>query len=137
MEFESIHHSALCFSFLSTAAVYQPVDFNSCKVIKPLQEVRNGCILDGDDKLVQVDKRYPMRVITIGFQAIIIGGQLSPVTRPILIFHYPLTDVGLKNGFGIIGALVVVDIEFFHSLLPMPFNPFLEIRAFILGYCAD
>ena len=51
-----------------------------------------------------------------------------------------LGGTSMAGGIGtiggtIVGAFVIVYIKFVHTLLQMPFYPFLEIRPFVFGYC--
>ena len=137
MEAEPLHDRLRRFRFVASAAIYKPVDFDGWKLLESFEEVGYGGILDWDYKLVEVDECYPSGVEAVAFEAVVVGGKLSSVARPVDILDNTLLDVRFENLFCAVGALVVVDVELVYALRQMPFHPFLEVRALVLGNGAD
>ena len=116
MEAEPLHDRLRRFRFVASAAIYKPVDFDGWKLLESFEEVGYGGILDWDYKLVEVDECYPSGVEAVAFEAVVVGGKLSSVARPVDILHYALLDVRFENLLCAVGALVVLDVELVYAL---------------------
>ena len=106
-------------------------------MLESFEEVGYGGILDWDYKLVEVDERYPSGVEAVAFEAVVVGGKLPAVARPVDILYYALLDIRFENLLCAVGALVVVDVELVYALRQMPFHPLLEVRSLVLGNGTD
>ena len=92
MEAEPLHDRLRRFRFVASAAIYKPVDFDGWKLLESFEEVGYGGILDWDYKLVEVDECYPSGVEAVAFEAVVVGGKLSSVARPVDILDNTLLD---------------------------------------------
>ena len=70
----------------------------------------------------------------MSLKAIIVSRKLPFTTREKLILYNSRFNIWLKYLLGLVSTFIIVNIEFFYTLFPVPFYPFLEIWAFIFGY---